>query len=134
MTILIVVYHLAPHLIELSDFYRGGYLRPFFETFGPIALNYFFAVSAYKFYVSEKSCGDKLKKRLTTLMVPYMAWNTIYISLYILQNGLPNIRTIILGYTLTPFDGPLWYIFVLYIFYGNFLNLYELVASAIKKT
>ena len=115
MTILIVVYHLAPHLIELSDFYRG-YLRPFFETFGPIALNYFFAVSAYKFYVSEKSCGDKLKKRLTTLIVPYMAWNTIYISLYILQNGLPNIRTIILGYTLTPFDGPLWYIFVLYIF------------------
>lgn len=52
MTILIVTYHLAPHLIELSDF-NGGYLRQFFETFGPIALNYFFAVSAYKFFVSE---------------------------------------------------------------------------------
>ena len=61
MTILIVVYHLAPHLIELSDFNRRGKLSTFFETFGPIALNYFFAVSAYKFYVSEKSCGDKLK-------------------------------------------------------------------------
>ncbi|MGN8947979.1 acyltransferase family protein [Candidatus Merdisoma sp. HCP28S3_D10] len=117
MTILIVVYHLAPHLIELSEFNEGGrYLRQFFETFGPIALNYFFAVSAYKFFVSEKSCGDKLKKRLVTLIVPYIAWNTIYISLYILQNGLPNIRTVILGYTLTPFDGPLWYIFVLYIY------------------
>lgn len=94
----------------------GGYLRQFFETFGPIALNYFFAVSAYKFFVSEKSCGDKLKERLVTLIVPYIAWNTIYISLYILKNGLPNIRTVILGYTLTPFDGPLWYIFVLYIY------------------
>jgi hypothetical protein len=42
MTILIVVYHLAPHLIELSDFNGvGGYLRQYFETFGPIALNYF---------------------------------------------------------------------------------------------
>ena len=51
-----------------------------------------------------------------TLIVPYIAWNTIYISLYILKNGLPNIRTVILGYTLTPFDGPLWYIFVLYIY------------------
>lgn len=115
MTILIVIYHLAPHLIKLSNF-NGGSPRKFFETFGPIALNYFFAVSAYKFFVSEKSCMDKLKKRLITLIVPYIVWNTIYISLYILQNGLPNLRSIILGYTLTPFDGPLWYIFVLYIY------------------
>ena len=133
MTILIVTYHLAPHLIELSDF-NGGYLRQFFETFGPIALNYFFAVSAYKFFVSEKSCGDKLKKRLVTLIVPYIAWNTIYISLYILQNGFPNIRTVILGYTLTPFDGPLWYNFCIIYVFGNFLNLHESVASAINKT
>lgn len=58
MTILIVIYHLVPHLIELIDL-NGDvvykYCRNFFELFGSIALNYFFAVSAYKFFVSERS-------------------------------------------------------------------------------
>ena len=93
----------------------GGYVRCFFETLGPIALNYFFAASAYKYCVSTKPTHEKLVKRLTTLIVPYITWNTIYISLYTLENGFPNIKAIILGYTLSPFDGPLWYIFVLYI-------------------
>ena len=117
MTILIVIYHLAPHLIDISVFRGGRYYKQFFETFGPIALNYFFAASAYKFFVSEKSYKDKLKKRIITLIIPYIVWNSIYIFLYVLQNGMPNFNSFILGYTLKPFDGPLWYIFVLYIYF-----------------
>lgn len=116
MTIIIVIYHTAPHLIEMSDKLRGENVRNFFETFGPIALNYFFAISAYKFFVSQKDFRGKLLKRVTTLMVPYIVWNTLYILLYMVQNGFPNLETLILGYTLNPFDGPLWYVFVLYIF------------------
>lgn len=133
MTILIVVYHLAPHLIEMSIFAEKGYLKQFFETFGSIALNYFFAVSAYKFFVSEKSCKDKLKKRLITLIIPYMVWNTVYILLYILQKGIPDLKEFALGYTLTPFDGPLWYIFVLYIYFVFFSICIKKSPNCIEK-
>lgn len=117
MTILIVIYHLAPHLIDLEKYKGDIYCRHFFETFGSIALNYFFAASAYKFFVSKKSYKIKLKKRIKTLIIPFVVWNTIYIILYILQKGIPGSKTLILGYTLAPFDGPLWYIFVIYIFF-----------------
>lgn len=98
--------------------YGGGYDRKFIETLGPIALNYFFATSAYFFFSSEHCFVFKMKKRIKTLCLPFVVWNTLYILLYILQNGIPNLSTVVLGYTLEPFDGPLWYIFVLYIFFG----------------
>lgn len=116
MTIVIVIYHLVPHLFDFIEFKGDRYCRNFFELFGTVALNYFFAVSAYKFYVSRKTVKEKLCNRLYTLILPYIAWNTLYISLYVLQNGMPSIKTLVLGYTFIPFDGPLWYIFVLYIF------------------
>lgn len=116
MTICIVCYHAAPHLLIMAS--MGGYDRNFFETLGPIALNYFFATSAYFFFSSEHCFASKMKKRIKTLWLPFVAWNTLYIPLYILQNGIPSLSTTVLGYTLEPFDGPLWYIFVLYIFFG----------------
>lgn len=116
MTICIVCYHAAPHLLIMAS--MGGYDRNFFETLGPIALNYFFATSAYFFFSSEHCFAFKMKKRIKTLCLPFVVWNTLYFPLYILQNGIPNLSTIVLGYTLEPFDGPLWYIFVLYIFFG----------------
>lgn len=120
MTILIVMYHLAPHIMDLFSFRGDRYCRNFFELFGSIALNYFFAASAYKFFVSKKTIKDKLTKRIQTLIIPFLTWNTLYILLYTLQNGVPDVETLILGYTLSPFDGPLWYIFVLYIFFVVF--------------
>lgn len=116
MTICIIVYHTAPHLLVMAG--MGGYDRKFIETLGPIALNYFFATSAYFFFSSEHCFVFKMKKRIKTLCLPFVVWNTLYILLYILQNGIPNLSTVMLGYTLEPFDGPLWYIFVLYIFFG----------------
>lgn len=117
MTIIIVIYHASPHLIEMSESLRGGYVGNFFEILGPVALSYFFAISAYKFYVSQRGYVDKLQKRVITLLLPYAVWNTLYIPLQMLQNGLPRLKTIVMGYTFTPFDGPLWYIFVLYLFF-----------------
>ena len=116
MTICIIVYHTAPLLLVMAG--MGGYDRKFIETLGPIALNYFFATSAYFFFSSEHCFVFKMKKRIKTLCLPFVVWNTLYILLYILQNGIPNLSTVVLGYTLEPFDGPLWYIFVLYIFFG----------------
>lgn len=116
MTLCIVFYHTAPHLLIMAG--MGGYDRNFFETLGPIALNYFFATSAYFFFSSDQSFASKMGKRIKSLCVPFAVWNTLYIPLYVLRNDIPNLSEVILGYTLEPFDGPLWYIFVLYIFFG----------------
>lgn len=119
MTIVIVIYHIAPHLIEIFDDSKHAmtYIKNLFDTFGPIALNYFFAVSAYKFFISPRNYRDKITRRITTLAIPFFVWNTLYIPLYIMQNGMPDLITYICGYSFNPFDGPLWYIFVLYIFF-----------------
>ena len=123
MTILIVMYHLAPHLIDLIEIkVKYKYCQNFFELFGSIALNYFFAASAYKFFVSSKTVKEKLYNRIRTLIIPFLAWNTLYISIHILQKGTISAKTLVLGYTLSPFDGPLWYIFVLYLFFIIFGN------------
>lgn len=45
MTILIIIYHLAPHILKLgvypSSYIGITYIKNFFELFGSIALNYF---------------------------------------------------------------------------------------------
>lgn len=121
MTILIIIYHLAPHILKLgvypSSYIGITYIKNFFELFGSIALNYFFAASAYKFYVSKKRIGIKLRKRIVTLLIPYFTWNTLFIILYVVQYRSITLKDLLLGYTLTPFDGPMWYILVLYIFF-----------------
>ncbi len=123
MTLLVVIYHIAPHLIDLINL-NGEYdiCRNFFELLGPIALNYFFAVSSYKFFISKKTYKLKLFIRLRILIIPFITWNTLYILLYILQTDSFSFRALILGYTLMPFDEPLWYIFVLYLFFIVFGN------------
>ena len=65
MTICIIVYHTAPHLLVMAG--MGGYDRKFIETLGPIALNYFFATSAYFFFSSEHCFVFKMKKRIKTV-------------------------------------------------------------------
>lgn len=89
MTILIIIYHLAPHILKLgvypSSYIGITYIKNFFELFGSIALNYFFCASAYKFYVSKNGFGIKLRKRIVTLLIPYFTWNTLFIILYVVQ-------------------------------------------------
>lgn len=60
--------------------YGGGYDRKFIETLGPIALNYFFATSAYFFFSSEHCFVFKMKKRIKTLCLPFVVWNTLWLE------------------------------------------------------
>ena len=137
MTILIVIYHLSPHILELGVYPSNDNVvslyKNFFELFGSIALNYFFAASAYKFFISKKTNKTKLFKRVKTLLLSYIIWNTLYISLYIIQYGTINLKDVILGYTLTPFDGPMWYILVLYIFMVLLCRLFNQANNKVFK-
>lgn len=116
MTLLIVIYHLSPHLLKINNICTV-YITNFVETFGSISLNYFFAISAYNFFKSSKTYKKKIQSRIVTLLLPFFLWNTLYIPLYCFTKGLPSFVQILKGFSLEPFDGPFWYIFVLYIFF-----------------
>lgn len=56
----------------------------------------FIMLSAYLFYrnFTIERLGEKLNKRLHSLLIPYFLWNTIYYILYLLANYIPGLRTI----------------------------------------
>ena len=89
MTILVVCYHAAPHFIiamigdEISKQKPYCYIRNFYDSFGSIALVYFFAASAFLFYAKEESFGCKIKKRIRTLVIPFAVWNLIYCMFFL---------------------------------------------------
>ena len=56
----------------------------------------FIMLSAYLFYrnFTMKRLGEKLNKRLHSLLVPYLLWNTIYYVAYVAASRIPGLQTI----------------------------------------
>ncbi len=86
------------------------------EGIGSLALGFFFMLSGFLLYQGADNSRDmfkKLKKRCYSLGIPYILWNCIIILfLYVKNRCLPfqTLREFIKGFTISPFDGPLWYI------------------------
>lgn len=124
MTVMIVCYHVAPHFLDLLILHKTvtvSYVYHFYETFGQYGLIYFFTASGYFFCVGKGEFNAKIKKRVRTLLIPYFSWNLLYLIFFlvtdratIVYNGIIGI---FLGFTIEPFDGPLWYISVLFIYF-----------------
>jgi hypothetical protein len=129
MTMAIVVYHSHGWIYRFvlhSSFPFANFPRnvsfQFYETIGSLSLGYFFAVTGFWLYyhTSTSNVLTKTLKRWKTLLIPLTTWNIIYLALDwgIDRGTLPfhNLTTFISGFTLTPFDGPLWYIFAVVLF------------------
>lgn len=124
MTCLMVCYHtislhegFALNVWDLR-FSRGiGYI---FAVMGNYAMCYFFFVSAYLLFrkYELRNYSTKVKKRITSLLIPYLSWQVIITIIDVLQkqyvfNG-PDIlaRTFLLQKF--PQDGPLWYVLAIF--------------------
>ena len=59
-------------------------LYPFSLWLGETGVPGFFFISGYLFYFSKKSYLQKLKTRIHTLLIPYLLWNAILLSLYLI--------------------------------------------------
>ena len=59
-------------------------IYPFSLWLGETGVPAFFYISGYLFFVSKKSYGQKLKTRFHTLLIPYLLWNLILLSIYII--------------------------------------------------
>lgn len=138
LTIGMVMYH-----ARLVSGYNIAYLNSFDNSIlnayigyanhiGFVCMVFFFFASAFWFYRnidSKKELLTKYKKRLKTLLIPFIAW-TIVIGIYQLITkqitiGLDNIFYHLF---LNPIAGPLWYILGLFI-----LQLFAPLVISIKK-
>ena len=67
-------------------------LYPFSLWLGETGVPGFFFISGYLFFLSKKSYAQKLQTRVRTLLVPYLLWNTLLLSAYLiaLAAGFPQ--------------------------------------------
>lgn len=61
---------------------------PFSLWLGETGVPGFFFISGYLFFLSKKTYGQKIKTRIHTLLIPYLLWNAILLSLYLIAYAL----------------------------------------------
>lgn len=86
-----------------------------------IAMAYFFMTSGFLLYrnATRENAPQKIKRRCISLLLPMFVWNCVYFAKEILTsrgNGM-DLRavTILYQFTFSPYDGPLWYIFAIFL-------------------
>lgn len=99
MSIGIVLYHsytsvqLTPFLKELPVYQEVT--RIFSMQFGELCVPTFFIISGYLFfygYKQTRSCyKEKMKRRIHTLLIPYLLWNALLIGIYYAAECIPVI-------------------------------------------
>ena len=101
-------------------------LSEVFEVLGIISIATFFLLAGYLFYRNLDTLEElrgKALRRFLSLGIPFLFWNLIYLLYniaYGLYKGNLDIKPIevLLGFTLSPFDSPMWYLLALIVLMG----------------
>ena len=101
-------------------------LSEVFGVLGIVSIACFFLMAGYLFYRNLDTLEElrgKALRRFLTLGIPFLFWNAIYLIYniaYGLYKGNLDIKAldVLLGFTLTPFDSPMWYILALIVLMG----------------
>lgn len=126
LTLLVVLIH-VPRIDYGPEYYN--IISTFLScTVSEIAVPMFFAISGYLFFLSEsttvKKYIDKLRKRIFSLLIPYLLWNLFALVVLVLPHynsydfTLGNVLvsfwschgSFIHSTSSNPIDFPLWYI------------------------
>jgi len=111
------------------------YVRVFISRgIADVTVPLFFLISGYLFFQGQWSWGNyvnKLKRRINTLLVPYLFWNCLNLGIFALAESIPQTRAYYAGtvwplvsvfsaldyakailgvFVDAPFNGPLWFI------------------------
>lgn len=124
MTIIIVIYHCEcqgdPSGYGQLDVFLFNVLSDNINTFGTVAMSYFFAVTGFLlfFNLNFKNYGAKIKKRVFSLFIPYLLWQAITIVYSVCLGAKPNILdtlSSIFFMSAKPPNGALWYVYAVFI-------------------
>lgn len=113
-TLAIVIYHADIALRQsYADSVFQSPLSSLYGYFACLAMAFFFMKTGYFLYLNadNNSIGGKLKRRVRTIIVPFLIWNTLYFLLGLLIHGVKDdLGTMVYRYTFDPYDPPLWYL------------------------
>lgn len=104
-------------LVVLIHCNYGGYKSVVFnyslQNLMFLAVPFFYIISGYNFTKSNKTFKYRIKERLSTILLPYILWNTIAYIVSLRRIGFywPNWDNMVLN----PIDFPLWYLRDLFI-------------------
>ena len=89
----------------------------------------FIMLSAYLFYrnFTMKRLGEKLNKRLHSLLVPYLLWNTIYYVAYVAASRIPGLQMIANRTDLVITTSGAWQAITKYTFNPVFWFMYQII-------
>lgn len=141
MALAIVFYHWHGQFFELDNFTVSQPVNQelltktniFFNNIGGVAVSYFFVLSGFLFYrdADDTNVWKKMRRRIYTLGAPFVLWNAfkvVYDYAVFRYPGFSDWKGLVLGFTLEPFDGPLWHMLALL-----FLMLVAPVLVKVKK-
>lgn len=120
-TLLMVIYHARGdfRLANPSVAVFQDHLTELYNLFGCLAMAFFFMMSGYLLYnnLTEANVYEKIKRRVKSLLIPFIIWNVIFMiaEIVILHKPINGVFDMLLGFSLFPYDGPLWYVFVIFV-------------------
>lgn len=98
LNLILIVFVLLLHsyYTEASDYPCAMAIQRFTGTYGltGVAVPMFYLLSGLLFFngiKAVKDCLPKMRKRVRTLLVPYIIWNIIFVLWYVVLQNLPGI-------------------------------------------
>lgn len=85
---------------EAASFPVASYLQGFLQFSGLsiVANPLFFAISGFLFFygmAKVEDCYPKIKKRIRTLLIPYIIWNFIFVLWYVVLKYTPGVSSFV---------------------------------------
>ena len=84
LTIFIVMYHCFCVLTPQDQPIYGAVTYPFGLIWGETGVPAFFFISGFLFFISQRTFNQKIKSRVSTLLIPYVIWNSIILLSYVI--------------------------------------------------
>lgn len=72
------------------------------RTIPPASLSIFFMLSGFLFFLtadSMRSVGNKLKRRIFTILIPFLVWSTLYYLVFTLGAVLLGSESVVVDYS-----------------------------------
>lgn len=124
MTIEIVLYHSgspdSADAFNSLDLRLNDLLKYGIEAMVPFAMSFFFVTTGYLLFrdLTIDNYVEKIKRRIRSLLIPYVLWQLIIFCKLFIQKrdwAIESFLTKIFLLKMFPPDGPLWYVYAVFL-------------------
>lgn len=117
---IVMVVQIHSYYLEAEAFPIANRVQLFMSGLTSVAVPLFYAISGFFFFsdvATVRDCIPKIKKRFNTLVVPYLIWNLVFVSWYLILSFFPFTSSFVNSDLLSNIDStqPLEILYFLFI-------------------